>query len=225
MIATLTALARAVNNQVTWELPEISRKYTLRRRADRQIETRRRIVDAAVNLHTTIGPAHTSDIAIAKRAGVTRRTFYRHFPDDVTLFRACTSHTMATWPPPDPSEWRLVTDPVERLLGALRDLYAFYRAAGPGLIVITRDAPMLRPELLPTPSRADLLRAMNPILIKGWRVRGRRRDVVQAAIAHATSVMTWQSLVVEQKLTDDEAVAVLTAMVVAAEASDKRRSG
>jgi AcrR family transcriptional regulator len=43
----------------------MARKYELKRRAERQAETRRRIVDAAVALHTTIGPAHTSVSAIA----------------------------------------------------------------------------------------------------------------------------------------------------------------
>jgi hypothetical protein len=121
---------------------------------------------------------------------------------------------MQTWPPPDPSRWRLVADPADRLSVALHELYAYYREAGRGLIVIMRDAPLLRPDLVPSPSRADLLRAMHPILTKGWRVRGRQRDVVRAAIAHATSVATWQSLVGQQRLTDDEAVGLLTAMVV-----------
>ena len=220
---TITALGRLVNNQVTQEFPEIARKYILKRRAERQDETRQRIVDAAVELHTTIGPAHTTDVAIAERAGVTRRTFYRHFPDDASLFKACTGHTMDTWPPPDSSAWHLIKDPTERLAVALRELYAFYGVAGRGLIVTMRDAPFLRPELRPRPSRADLLGAMTGVLIGGWAVRGRRRDVLRALIAHATSVNTWQSLVHQQGLTDDEAVDVLTTMVVqAATTVDKR---
>lgn len=171
-----------------------------------------------MELHTTIGPAHTTDLAIAERAGVTRRTFYRHFPDEVSLFKACTGHTMDTWPPPDPSGWRQIANPPERLAVALRELYAFYRDAGEGLIVIMRDAPLLRAELRPNPSRADLLRAMTNVLLEGWGVRSRRRDVLQAAIAHATSVTSWQSLVIQQKLTDQEAIRVLTGMVLAAAA-------
>jgi len=205
---------RLVNNQVTREFPEIARKYTLKRRAERQDETRQKIVDAAVELHTTIGPAHTTDLAIAERASVTRRTFYRHFPDEVSLFKACTGHTMDTWPPPDSSPWRQISDPAERLEVALRELYAFYRVAGPGLIAIMRDAPLLRPELRPNPSRADLLNAITGVLLEGWRVRGRRREVLRGAIAHATSVNTWQSLVEEQGLTDKEAIGVLISMVV-----------
>src|ERR1700704_6413132 len=182
LIATLGPRVRAVNNQVTREFPEIARKYTLRRRAERQDETRQKIVDAAVELHTTVGPAHTTDMAIAERAGVTRRTFYRHFPDEISLFKACTGHTMDLWPPPDSSPWCRIGDPAERLTAALRELYAYYRIAGPGLTVIMRDARLLRRELIPKPGRADLLRAMTGVLLEGWRVRARRREILRATI-------------------------------------------
>jgi AcrR family transcriptional regulator len=188
----------------------------LNRRAERQDETRRKIVEAAVELHTTVGPAHTTDLAIAERAGVTRRTFYRHFPDEVSLFKACTGHTMETSPPPDSSLWRRIADPAQRLAVALRELYAFYRIAGAGLIVIMRDAPLLRAELRPNPNRADLLRAMTGVLLKGWGVRGRQRDLLRAVIAHATSVNTWQSLVVQQRLTSEEATGLLVKLVAMA---------
>ena len=105
-------------------------------------------------------------------------------------------------------------DPTERLGVALRALYGFYRVAGRGLIVIMRDAPLLRPELRPQPSRADLLGAMTHVLLEGWGVRGRRREVLRAVIAHATSVNSWHSLVEQQGLTNKEAVGVLTTMVV-----------
>jgi len=193
----------------------MTRSYQLRRRAERQEETRRRIVEAAVQLHTTVGPAHTTDLAIARRAGVTRRTFYRHFPDEVELFRACTRHGLERWPPPDAESWRRMADPEERLAFALRDLYAYYRVVGQGLAVIGRDAPILRPELQVSPSRADVLRAMPRALLEGWKVRGRRRDVLAAALSHATAVTTWQSLVEQQGLSDDEAVELLVAMVLA----------
>lgn len=172
-------------------------------------------MNAAVELHTTIGPAHTTDLAIAERAGVTRRTFYRHFPDDVSLFRACTAHTTAKWPLPVAATWRAVKDPARRLDVALRDLYAYYREAGAGLAVVARDAPLLRPGLLPTPGRAEQMRAINEVLLEGWGPRGRRREVLRAAIAHATSVMTWQSLAMQHGLSDEEAVALLKAMVLA----------
>src|SRR5215211_6472596 len=54
----------------------MARKYELKKRAERRGETRRRIVQAAVDLHTTVGPAKTSTAAIAERAGVQRHTVY-----------------------------------------------------------------------------------------------------------------------------------------------------
>jgi AcrR family transcriptional regulator len=52
----------------------VARKYELKRRAERQEETRRRIAEAALELHTTIGAARTTVSAIADRAGVQRHT-------------------------------------------------------------------------------------------------------------------------------------------------------
>jgi len=198
----LIASRRPVKNQDTLEIPEIARKYVLKRRAERQDETRKRI------------------LAIAQRARVTRRTFYRHFPDEVSLFRACTGHSLAKWPMPDPSAWQRISDPEERLARALRELYAVYRTAGRRFVVLARDAPLLRPGLLPKPGRAELVMAMNGVLMEGWPARGRRRDVLRAAIAHTTSITTWQSLVEQQGLSDEEAISVLTGMVTAAIAGD-----
>src|ERR687896_2106007 len=92
-----------------------SRTYELKRRAERQEETRRRIVEAAVDLHTMLGPAQTTVTAVAERAGVTRPTVYAHFPDARSLFQACSGHVREAVPPPDPTPWLAVSDPGERL--------------------------------------------------------------------------------------------------------------
>jgi AcrR family transcriptional regulator len=193
--------------------------YRLQKRAERQAQTRQRIVAAAVELHTSVGPARTTDAAIAARAGVTRVTFYRHFPDEASLFRACTAHGLHAWPPPEPEAWRRVSDPVARLELALRELYAYYAIAGDGLEVIGRDAPLLRPELLAFPSRLDVIRRMAPVLLEGWGVRGRRRERLAAAVGLAVSVGTWQHLVRQQRFNDADAVGLLVTMVRAAGAA------
>ena len=46
----------------------MARSYTLGRRAEKQAETRQRIVEAAVDLHGSVGPAHTTVSMIAERA-------------------------------------------------------------------------------------------------------------------------------------------------------------
>src|ERR1700750_2815132 len=78
------------------------RKYELKHRADEMAATRRRITEAAVELHGTIGPARTTVSAVAERAGVQRHTFYRHFPTEADLFAACVGHFYAAVPLPDP---------------------------------------------------------------------------------------------------------------------------
>ena len=111
----------------------MARKYELRRRAERQAETRRRIVDAAIDLHTTVGPARTTLSAIAARAGVQRHTLYAHFPTEDDIFRACSGDYMERNAPPDPERWREIADPWERLGAALEQLYGWY-AANEGMI-------------------------------------------------------------------------------------------
>src|ERR671929_1516505 len=99
------------------------RPYRQKRRAERQAETRQRIIESAVALHLERGPAQTSINAIAERAGVNRVTVYRHFPDARTLLEACSAHAQRLYPPPDLAVWQRVEDPRERLDVALPQLY------------------------------------------------------------------------------------------------------
>src|ERR1700704_6137942 len=105
----------------------MARTYELKQRAENVTATRRRIVDATVELHDSVGPARTTISAIAERAGVQRLTVYRHFPDERTLFEACSSHWSAQNPLPDPSTWAAAADePEERLRIALTEIYRFF---------------------------------------------------------------------------------------------------
>ena len=87
-----------------------SRPYTMRRRAELVDQTRQRIIEATVRLHTTIGPANTSIASVAEEADVTRLTVYRHFGDLDVLFEACRGHWRAQNPPPDASAWLAIPD-------------------------------------------------------------------------------------------------------------------
>src|SRR3712207_979644 len=116
-----------------------SRPYTLRRRAQAHAETRRRIVEATVDLHATVGPARTTISAIAERAGVERLTVYRRFPDERPLLEACSGHWLAAHPPPDPAAWASLEDPPARLARALDELYAYYDRTEPMLALNLRD--------------------------------------------------------------------------------------
>lgn len=120
---------------------------------------------------------------------------------------------METLPPPDPARWRGIADPGERLRAGLLELYAYYRQAGPGLVVLIRDAPLLPPEVHRLPSVGDVLRTVPAALMEGWPVDESRRHLLIAAVVHATSVATWQSLVAERGLSDDDAVGLLCCLV------------
>lgn len=117
-----------------------TRSYTLRRRAEQQAETRRRIVEAAMALHGSLGPAFTTFSMVAERAGVQRHTLYAHFPDERSLLLACSAHHLAGDPPPDPRDWAEIADPCARLVAALGAIYAWYDR-NEGLVgCVLRDA-------------------------------------------------------------------------------------
>lgn len=166
-----------------------SRKYELRKRAEQQEETRRRIVEATVDLHVTVGPAATRITEIARQAGVQRRTVYNHFPDDRALFAACSAHWRDLHPAPDPAAWERIDDRGERLRRALADLYAWYRETEPMLGNVLRDAPLLPAlDAVVAPGLGAYLERVGAIVAGG---RGRTR---RAAAAVAVDFHTWQTL-------------------------------
>jgi AcrR family transcriptional regulator len=193
-----------------------TRTYELKERAERQEETRRRIVAAAVELHTTVGPARTSVAAIAERAGVTRPTVYAHFPDADALFRACSGHVRATVPPPDPAPWRAIDDPDERLETALHELYGYYERLEPLLDNIQRDAPFMPILREMSAYRVRYLEDVRELLLAGRPSRGRARMRGRRAIGHALDFRTWQSLVRGQGCRTGEAVELMLALARAA---------
>src|SRR5262244_1289196 len=104
----------------------MTRTYTLRKRAEQQAETRQRIVEAAIDLHGSVGPSATTISMIAERAGVQRHTLYAHFPDERSLFRACSGLAMERDPLPDAGPWRGIEDRRERLRIGLSAIYGWY---------------------------------------------------------------------------------------------------
>jgi AcrR family transcriptional regulator len=191
----------------------MNRKYRQTKRAEASAETSRRIVDAAIQLHTTVGPAKTTISAIAEQAGVERLTVYRHFPREEELFRACVTHGWERFPPPDHHEWGKIDDPERRLRTALTELYAYYGGVGDAILVIVRDFPRV-PTLaaLNAPYFAKW-GEMRDVLARGWKTRGRRRKALLAAIAHSLELSTWESLVRRQGLSDADAIELLVGMV------------
>jgi AcrR family transcriptional regulator len=192
------------------------RKYELRRRAERQQETRRRIVDATVALHEEIGPAQTTISAIAARAGVERLTVYRHFPEETSLFAACGARFVEQRPPPDPAAWAAIADPAARLRAALRALYAYYRRTEPMRVNVERDAPRL-PALQATLAAAEpYWEQMQATLLAGWEPAAEEPRLLPAALGHALAFQTWRDLARGRGLDDEQAVELMTRLVACA---------
>ena len=188
-----------------------SRAYEKRRRAESEQETRRRITEATVELHETVGPARTTVSAIAQRAGVQRATVYRHFPQAADLFGACSAHWVAAHPYPAPEGWGAIADPQRRTRLALGELYAYDPTAAPMLATVRRAAQLL-PALAEAASGDQrYIAAVEEILAAGWPGDRTRR---RAALALALDFGTWQTL--SGRLSDADAAVVMTRMVACA---------
>ena len=192
-------------------VPSERAAYRMTRRAEQVDETRRRIVAAAVGLHGTVGPAHTTVSAIAEAAGVTRVTVYRHFPDEDALFAACTAHWAAGQRLPDVAAWREIDSPEDRTTAALTDLYRFFHDAAPMLTLTTRDQDVV-PDFIRTRNRVTAQDQVDALL-EAWPP-GKRTARRRALAGHAISFATWRSLCVDQSLPPQDAVAAMTRLVV-----------
>jgi len=190
----------------------ISRPYTLKRRAEQQAETRRRIVEAAVDLHTSLGPARTSLSLVAERAGVQRHTLYAHFPEERDLLLACSELTLSRAPLPDAAPWRSITDPATRLCAGLQAVYDWYGRNANLAACVLRDA-----EYHPLTQEINALR-LGPT-IADWRATlGAGLTPPQRAILDlALSFFTWRTLVRDSGLSPTVAVETMAQAIVRAE--------
>lgn len=189
------------------------RGYQLKRRAERQDETRRRITAATAALHAEIGPAATTISAIAERAGVERLTVYRHFPDEIELYRACQRHFLAEHPYPDSRAWMETPEPTARLRRALRELYIRYGETEAMTANILRDAPSMPALAATLEGMPAFYRAARDLLAEGFTVAPTTRPLLLAAIGHALEFETWRSLARRQSLTNEQAVELMVAFI------------
>ena len=199
------------------------RKYELKKRAEQVGETRLRITEAAIELHGTVGPSRTTMSAVAERAGVERRTLYRHFPNEADLFAACSTHYFTANPWPDLGDWRAIRDPRERLDRALAELSAYYERTEPMFSNVLRDAEVVDFERVAVAPVDAYLEEAAEILTVGRRVRGRRRQLLMGALRHALAFSTWHSLSTNGIGRSD--ATRLTAALVEAAARGSERGG
>lgn len=181
------------------------RRYELKRRAELQDETRQRIVEAAVELHGSLGMTKTTMTQIAALAGVGRQTLYRYFPDETALGEACSGHYWASNPFPDLAPWRAVADADARLRLGLRESYAYHRQTEAMIRLALKDvgdSPLMQ-------GYHDYWQKAAGVIAAAWPLRGRKRTLLRAALGHAVVFPTWHSLVRDQGLSDEQAVELM----------------
>lgn len=188
----------------------MARPYTLKRRGEQQAQTRKRIVEAAIELHTEVGPAQTSISMIADRAGVQRHTVYAHFADELSLLMACSGLFEERDPLPDAAALGSIDDPATRLRDGLSALYAWFERNQRLMANVTRDAE--RNATVEEISR----RRFGPRLAELNDVLGRSLSAHQRTLLHvALSFFTWRTLVNEVGLGQKAAVNAMVQAIVA----------
>jgi AcrR family transcriptional regulator len=183
----------------------MTRSYTMKRRAEQQAETRRRIVEAAVDLHSSVGPALTNTSMVAERSGVQRHTLYAHFPDERSLHLACSGLVVERDPLPEAEPWQGIADRRERLRVGLQAIYDWYGRNEGLAACVLRDG-----------EHHALTKEMIELRIEP-HMRA-YRDVLGAALSTNQQAMlrlmlsffTWRTLVRESGL--DQGAAVATAV-------------
>ncbi len=189
----------------------VARTYTLKKRAEQQAETRRRIVEATIELHGSVGPANTTYSMIAERAGVQRHTLYAHFPDERSLGLACSGLHLERDPLPDAESWRGIADRRERLTTGLAAIYDWYGRSADLLACVLRDA-----EFHPLTQEITAIRFV-PKIAAWHEVLGEGLDDKQRAMLPlAISFYSWRSLTREGALAAPDAVAVMVQAIAAA---------
>jgi AcrR family transcriptional regulator len=189
------------------------RKYEMKRRAERVQETRRRITEAAVELHQTVGPARTTVSAVAEKAGVQRHTYYAHFPEIKDLYQACMGHYSERNPVPEPSSWTGIADAEERLRVALSEVYAYYSGNEAMVSNVLRDAaldPIVQEIMVPFDQYWETVR---DVIADAFEASGERHEELLGAVALAQDFQTWRTLVRQQELSQDRAVELMVGMV------------
>ncbi|CAA9427601.1 MAG: hypothetical protein AVDCRST_MAG55-2422 [uncultured Rubrobacteraceae bacterium] len=189
------------------------RKYEMKRRAERVQETRRRITEAAVELHQTVGPARTTVSAVAEKAGVQRHTYYAHFPELKNLYQACMGHYSERNPVPEPSSWTDIADAEERLRVALSEVYAYYSGNEAMVSNVLRDAaldPIVQEIMVPFDQYWETVR---DVIAGAFEASGDRQEELLGAVALAQDFQTWRTLVRQQELSQDRAVELMVGMV------------
>lgn len=119
------------------------RRYVMNRRNSSVAETKQRILEATLKLHTSKGIFGTSWQDIAREADVALGTVYKHFPSLEQLVPACGELLMQRIQPPSPDDAEEIigdaVEPAERLHRVIAALFDFYERGGAHLETDIRE--------------------------------------------------------------------------------------
>ena len=180
------------------------------RRASAAARTRRRIIEATLELHGEQGIAATSWDDIAERAGVGVGTAYRHFPSLDELIPACGEITRQVLALPDPrAVFAPGGAPTERIERLVREAFAIYERGAPQLRAI-RNEPGVHPNVAQAGEEVEAsLAALIDAALEPFDLAPADRAVVRAMV----DLNTWEALR-EQELGQAEAVTATAEMLV-----------
>jgi AcrR family transcriptional regulator len=190
------------------------RKYDMTRRASAAAQTRRRILEATLELHGEQGIAATSWDDIAARAGVGVGTVYRHFRSLDELIPACGEITRQVVALPDPQAVAALFDgidaPTQRFELLVGEAFAIYERGAPQLRAIRND-PDVHPNIAEAGEEVEAtLAALIDAAVEPFAITPADRAVVRAMI----DLNTWDALR-DQELGQAEAVTAIAEMLIA----------
>lgn len=159
------------------------------KRAQLQAQTRRRIVEAAVDLHSTVGPANTTIAQIAERAGVQRHTYYAHFPKEWDLLLACSGLALERDPLPVPDQLLRHRPGRDRLQAGLAQFYGWFARNEQQAACVLRDAEHHQP------TREIVELRMAPQFTRAAELMGEGLNAeARALLAVALQFACWRAL-------------------------------
>lgn len=189
------------------------RKYTKSKRAELQSKTRERIIDAVMALHEELGPANTSIKAVAEKAGVQRLTVYRYFPDEDSMFMACTSKWFGLNPPPHLSEWDAIDDAEQRSYAALMAFNQYYRGTETMWQGVYRDMNHVIAMQKPMAEFENYINQQRDDLLVAWKARGKKKLQLSLTLRHCLRFSSWHSLKMEN-LNDKQITELMMSWII-----------
>ena len=115
------------------------RKYVLGKRATQLVDTRRRIVDAALELYLEKGIGATTMLDIARRADVAPGTVANHFGSAEALATEVTTQILADLRMPTPDLFDGVEEMPDRIRLLIGEISAFFERSTPWWKVQERE--------------------------------------------------------------------------------------